>query len=115
MKRGSTRTASWAEVIRVAAVGDQRGVMLSGIGLGGTAGMGGARNTSARRGERDMVVLAHGWYGCWEVDILLVSSVSLCLFIGDFSRFLKGWYEEGSMSFFIPSSAQNGGRADRNW
>ena len=48
----------------VAAVGDQRGVMLSGIGLGGTAGIGGARKTSALRAVRDMVVLVESWDSC---------------------------------------------------
>jgi hypothetical protein len=49
VRRGSTRTVSWAEEIHVADVGDQRGVMLSGIGTGGTAGIAGVRKTSARR------------------------------------------------------------------
>ena len=43
VNRGSTSMASWADDIRVEVVGDQRGVMSSGMGTGGTAGMGGAR------------------------------------------------------------------------
>lgn len=57
VKRGSTRTASWAEVIKVAAVGDQKGVILSGIGTRGTAGIGDARKTSALRGVRDIIAI----------------------------------------------------------
>ena len=55
---GSTSTASLAVWISVAVVGDQSGVMLSGIGNGGTAGMGGATKTSARSSEEDIVNLA---------------------------------------------------------
>ena len=43
VNRGSTSMASWADDIRVEVVGDQKGVMLSGMDTGGTAGMGGAR------------------------------------------------------------------------
>lgn len=43
VNRGSTSMASCADDIRVEVVGDQRGVMLSGMGTGGTAGIGGAR------------------------------------------------------------------------
>ena len=52
VRRVSTRTASLAEEIRVATVGDQNGVMLFGMGRGGTAGMAGATKVSARREER---------------------------------------------------------------
>ncbi len=62
VKRGSTRMASWAEEMRVAAVGVQRGGMAWGIGKGGMAGMEGARKTSARRGG-DIVGL-EGWCCC---------------------------------------------------
>ncbi len=55
VRRGLTRTASWAEEIHVTDVGDQRGVMLSGIGTGGTAGIAGSKKTSARRSDNDML------------------------------------------------------------
>lgn len=55
VRRGSTRTASWAEWINVDVVGDQTGAVLFGSGMGGTARSGGARKTFALRGERDIV------------------------------------------------------------
>ena len=51
--RGSTRTAEWAEWMRVEVEGVQVAGIELGIGMEGTTGMPGSRKTSAWR--RDMV------------------------------------------------------------